>query len=284
MNFAVQKLPLVLYYKIEFVRILLQYVFRYRADVISSNLKNSFPEKTETDIKDIKSRYYRVMMDYLRETLQLGFGDKKLLKENIKLYSPEIAEKYINGKISSIILASHYGNWELMSMLSVFYPAQKFIIFYKPVSNKKMDAFVRHIRERFGMEIYPIDQTARIISGRKNEPIAYVFIADQTPFNMNNVRWNTFLHQITPWMTGAEKIAVKFGYPVLYLETNPNIRSIYHLSYSINLNLITQNPTDLREGEIIDVYAGLLEKQILKKPEYWLWSHRRWKRAHMFVG
>jgi KDO2-lipid IV(A) lauroyltransferase len=45
------------------------------------------------------------------------------------------------------------------------------------------------------------------------------------------------------------------------------------------LQTITENPKALNYGEISEMHTRLLEQEIKSKPEYWLWSHKRWKRA-----
>ncbi|MBK8052930.1 MAG: lysophospholipid acyltransferase family protein [Saprospiraceae bacterium] len=156
--------------------------------------------------------------------------------------------------------------------------SQRVIAFYKPISDTTIDNIMLNIRSAFGLELYPIEQTMRVMNHLKDENILYVFIGDQTPLNMNGVYWNTFLHQATPWLTGAEKLAKKYNLPVLYLQQIPETEC--NISYTLRFHIITENPDHEASGSITEKYSRILENEIIAKPEYWLWSHKRWKRAH----
>jgi len=82
-----------------------------------------------------------------------------------------------------------------------------------------------------------------------------------------------FLNQDTPVLTGTEVLARKFEYPVYYGEITRIKRGYYKCEF-IPVSL---EPTQTQEFEITEKYMQLLQKTIVAKPEYWLWSHKRWK-------
>jgi Kdo2-lipid IVA lauroyltransferase/acyltransferase len=153
----------------------------------------------------------------------------------------------------------------------------KVIGFYKPINSQRIEKIMLTLRSKFGLLLYPIDQTPRVMNTFKNQDVWYVFIGDQSPLNMNNVYWNNFLGTKTPWLTGAEKLAKKYNYPVIYLHQIPDNQ---HLAYQLDISSITTNPQEEKEGAIIEKYSQILESEIKKNPSHWLWSHNRWKRAN----
>lgn len=47
--------------------------------------------------------------------------------------------------------------------------------------------------------------------------------------------------------------------------------------YTAQLSVLSENPAALEKGEITKKYFAKLEEIIRKKPEDWLWTHKRWK-------
>lgn len=248
------------------------HVIQYRKSVITQNLKNSFPDNT-VDIAKVRSQFYKIFSRNLLEILDLITFDKDILSQKM---SCDVTN--IDMKKGGILMASHFGNWERnLACLPIFITEAPVLGFYKPLKNKFMNSLMQQIRGKFSNLLEPIDRTVRVLAAHKGEPIFYVFIADQGPVNMNGVYWNTFLHQRTPWLRGAEKLAEKYNLPVYYVHQTPTESGKYHLHFS----KISDPDMHLDSTEIIEKYTRFLEDEINAHPPYWLWSHRRWKRAHM---
>lgn len=263
------------------IKILVKYVLKYRSKVIFTNLKRSFGHQyDDLQIKDIQNEYYHVLLRYIRETFYIISYDTDTLKSKIKLADSEKWSSYLREHKSTVVTASHYGNWEMNMVMLPAFIKQRVVAFYKPISDKTMDKIMLKIRSAHGLELYPIEQTARIMSKFRAENVLYIFIGDQSPLNMNGVYWNTFLHQDTPWLTGAEKLAKKFNYPVLYLKQRPEYDTRF--CYTLQFQLITEQPAFETPGAITEMYTRILEQEILDQPAFWLWSHKRWKRAHLY--
>lgn len=205
------------------------------------------------------------------------FMSKNELTTKVSLKDAIEWNNFFEEQKSTIIMASHFGNWEMNMVLFPLYVHRRVVAFYKPIKSKKMDDFMKAQRSKFGLELYPIESTLRIMQALKQENILYIFISDQSPLNINAVYWNTFLNQRTPWLNGAEKLAKKFDYPVVYLHQKPLENDSQ--AYQLGLNIISQNPKNESDGQIIETYSRLLEREIYDNPAFWLWSHKRWKRA-----
>ena len=128
------------------------------------------------------------------------------------------------------------------------------------------------MRTRFGTGLIAMKDTFRDMVAHKSELDATAFIADQTPAP-NSAYWTTFLNQDTPVFQGTEKIARKMNYPVVYVC----VQRVKRGYYEISARTLFEEPSRTTDGEITAAHTMALEADICAQPEYWLWSHRRWK-------
>lgn len=268
-------LPFPLFYLVsDGIYFLLYHVVGYRKKVVSRNLKNSFPTKTDEELKKIEKEFYRYLVDLFLETLKtLTISKTEAIKRcYIKPEAKAIFDNLYENKQSSILVMGHYGNWEWAGNSFSLTQKQQMYVIYHPLSNKQFDKLMYGMRTRFGNKLYAMKDTIREMIKNRNEINTTAFIADQTPAP-ESAYWTTFLNQDTPVFWGTEKIAQKFNVPVIYVTVNRVKRGYYEVSAEI----LVQEPKLTKEGEISELHTRKLEKDILAQPEIWLWSHRRWK-------
>ncbi|MBN2173791.1 MAG: lysophospholipid acyltransferase family protein [Bacteroidales bacterium] len=272
--FLVGLIPfMMLYLFSDFVGFLLLKIFGYRKQVVEDNLKKSFPDKSKDEISKLLKKFYSNLSDVLIEGIKSFTMTRKQIVNRHKVINPEVLKGYFEKRISIIAVPAHYNNWEWGSLSGGLQLQHKAIALYKPLNNPLVDRFVRYSRSKFGTELTSIYKTTQKFEENKNQPVVYILAADQSPTRSNRVEWVNFLGRETAFLYGPEKYARKYNYPVLYVDIQRRRRGFYELE----LKWIAENPRELPGGEIIRRYAGELEKAILKKPENWLWSHRRWK-------
>lgn len=260
--------------KSDFFFFLLYYVLGYRKKVVYENLKNSFPEKTHKELKEIERKFFRYLCDLILETFKTLTISKSSAVKHCEFTSETISlfKKLHADKKSCIIVMGHYGNWEWAgNTFSVVCPQQLYVI-YHPLTNKNFDALMYKMRTRFGTKLYAMKETMREMIKNRNEINATAFIADQTP-PPEGAYWTKFLNQDTPVFTGTEKIAQKLNYPVVYVSVFRKSRG----KYQVHAEILVAEPKKTKEGEISELHTRRLEQDIRKQPEIWLWSHRRWK-------
>jgi KDO2-lipid IV(A) lauroyltransferase len=107
----------------------------------------------------------------------------------------------------------------------------------------------------------------------KNNLTATIFAIDQSPSNANNCHWMTFLNQDTGVLFGTEKFAKEYDQPVLYGRINKEKRGYYSSDFFETVD----HPKETQTGELTEMVTRFLEKDIIATPQYWLWSHKRWK-------
>ncbi|MBI3509037.1 MAG: lysophospholipid acyltransferase family protein [Bacteroidetes bacterium] len=248
-------------------------VFGYRKKVVKENLCNAFPDRSEKERKEIARKFYLFLGDLLLEGFKSFTISEKTLHRRLHLSNPELAEKYFAKNKSVIIAIGHYNSWEMFLAGIDSFMKHKVYIIYQPLSNKFFDRKLRETRSEHGTIMLPAKEVKKFFAEKQKEPTATIFAIDQSPSSNKNCYWMKFLNQETGILFGTEKFSKETGQPVLYARIN-KVRRGY---YSLDLTLVTDDPKSTAYGEITEKVTRLLEKDIIAQPEYWLWSHKRWK-------
>ncbi|MDR3094907.1 MAG: lysophospholipid acyltransferase family protein [Bacteroidales bacterium] len=268
-------LPLrALYVLSDFLYLILRYVIGYRRKVVLENLRNSFPEKTEQERVKMMEQFYHFMGDLFVETIKMLHISEKEIRRRIHWHNPEILEDWKKKGKNIYFVAGHYGNWEWKAALEQIIPYQT-VSLYHPLENRYFDRFYYRLRTQYGAEVVPSNMALRAINKYRseNQPIILFFIADQAPNNATNY-WKLFLNQESSIFLGPERLARKYNAAVGFAE----VRRMKRGYYEVFITPITENAAETTDYEITDRHVELLEQAIRRAPQYWLWSHRRWKR------
>ena len=263
-----------LYLLSDFLFVLTYFVVRYRRKVVKENLCNSFPEKTERERRKIARKYYRYLCDLIIEIFAMTSATPKQLQRRLHFNNLEIFdEQYRKGK-QIFLVTGHYGNWEWLCAMEHVTPYHHATI-YHPLENKLFDKFFYNLRSRYGSGIIPMNKAIREIHRyhQKNELTMMCVLSDQSPPRSAIHYWTTFLNQETSVYLGTEKLARHYNSAVMYCEVLRVRRGYYEASFT----MITENAAETAETEITEKHVHLLEETIRRNPQYWLWSHRRWK-------
>ncbi len=248
-------------------------VTRYRRRTVAENLRRSFPEKNESERAAVTRRFYRNLADITLETFKTLTIPDTELRQRVRILNPEVCLQYLNAGQSVVVMTSHLGNWEWLLAGNALQLGYDVDAVYKELTNPQFDAVMRRIRGRFGP--YPVEmrQVARELVKRKQVTRIIAMVADQTPFP-EHAYWTDFLHQNTPFFTGAAGIARRTGYPVLYAGMRRVRRGHYETWFE---PLAEPSYAENDANHIIETYVRRIEADIRRYPDQWLWSHRRWK-------
>ena len=253
--------------------ILFYYVFGYRKKIILQNIKNSFPEKSDKEQMEICKKFYKHFCDLVVESLKtFTISEKEVLKRVI-CTNPQVIDKYFDQKRSVIIAGGHYNNWEIFAVAVDALIKHQTIGIYKPLSNKYFDVKMRATRSKYGLDMISTKEVKQVFDRDINILAATIFGADQSPSNPKTAYWMKFLNQDTGVLFGTEKYAKEYNYPVVYGRLNKLKRG----HYSLDFFDVTDTPKETAHGEITEKVTQMLEKDIQALPQYWLWTHRRWK-------
>lgn len=272
-------LPMRVHYVISDLMFWLLYkLVGYRRDVVRKNLTESFPEKSEEELQRIEHGFYHFFCDYLVETVKLMTISREEMKRRVVFKHAELVDEIMGSGQSIALYLGHYCNWEWVSSIPLWLNPNAWCgQVYHPLENKDFDKLFLKIRERMDAHSIAMQDTLREVVNHKrnNQPIIIGYISDQVPYWTNIHHWVNFLNHDTPVLTGTERIVHKMGHAVLYLDIHRVRRGYYEAEFK----LVTREPQKMKDFELTDIYFEMLEKSIRRSPEFWLWSHNRWKRT-----
>jgi KDO2-lipid IV(A) lauroyltransferase len=240
-----------------------------------SNLQLVFPDKNKDEIEAVTKKYYRHLADIFVEIMYSLYIPETIIRKRIRYVNPELLDKYYSEGRHIVAVTGHYANWEWGYGFPM-YCRHKLMEVYKKMSNKIIDRLFRDIRARFGGIPVEMSNLKPIITEIKKQPTLVYLIADQTPAeNEQSWYYTSFLGVSgTPVFTGPEKFAQKFDAVFIFVNMQKVKRGYYRLEFIP----LCENSKNTSTHELTDKYLRNVEKIIYDKPEYWMWSHRRWKR------
>lgn len=263
----------ILYGLSDFTYIILNYVLPYRKKIVIQNLRQSFPEKSMDEIRVISRKFYHHFCDLIVESLKIFTAGEQTILKRVKLLNPELLENYYKKGKSVILATGHYANWEWAAVTLPFHSSHTGTGIYQKLSSKFFDERLRVTRARFGMKLMSTKEVATFFQDHQNELCTYGFINDQSPSDPQKGHWIKFLNQDTCIFLGVEKYAIQYNYPVVYGVITKEKRGFYNVEYK----LISENPSSEKPFEITEACSRINEQLIIARPEYWLWTHKRWK-------
>jgi len=266
-------LPYPLLYLLSDIIFLIMYrVIGYRKKVVFTNLRNSFPNKSKQELKKIMSDFYRHLCDIIMESVKGFTISEKQLRKRLIIKNPEFSNYFADRGQSIIFVGGHYNNWEICAQAFAMYSNHKCIGIYKPLSNAFINDKIYTSRSKYGMHLISMKQTKKSFE-EGAQAKAIVFGSDQNPANPKRAHWVQFLNQDTGVLFGVERYAKEYDWPVVFVSISKVKRGHYEVEYS----LITDSPTEQPHGKITEDFTKRLEQDIINQPQYWLWSHKRWK-------
>lgn len=268
-------LPLrILYLFTDFFYILIILFIPYRKKVVHENLKRSFPDKKDKEIRTIERKFYRHFTDLLAEGIKNLTISKEQLSKRLVVKNTEIMDKLYKEKKSVLLVSGHYNNWEwLITSQNNLFSHQAMGI-GMPLTSKFWDKKINERRSRYGMKVVNVKNFKTAIEAEKNNPIAILVLSDQSPGDSRKSYWMNFLNQQTAVLFGAEQMANEYNFAVVFFA----MKKVKRGYYEMDLSLISDEPKAMKWGEITEQHAKMLEKEIVAAPEFWIWSHKRWKR------
>ncbi|MBC8265460.1 MAG: lysophospholipid acyltransferase family protein [Flavobacteriales bacterium] len=249
------------------------YIFKYRYDVVDSNLKLAFPKKSEIVIKQIRKFFFKHFFNLIMEIIKMLTASKSFINNRVTITNPELIDNFAKDNQTIIIVFGHFNNWEWIGQKLSIIAKQKVVGIYKPLNNKVFNELLKTARTKFGAIAVSMEESMRYILKTKDDCQIIGIIADQNPVVNETTKWLSFFKKEVPVFMGAERIAKKMNYPVVFCD----MQKISNGKYNITFEVLEGTPKNTTESEITKCYFERLEQQIKANPSQWLWSHRRWK-------
>lgn len=264
----------ILYLLSDGLYLLIYYIIGYRKKVVTENLRLVFPDKSDHEIAAIRKAFYKHLCDMFLEMAKTMTISEKALKQRFKIKNPDEFKRLESLNKSIILIFGHYASWEWAIVLQ-HYINFKGLAVYKKLANRHFDKLVRDIRTKFNTRLISTRETISIISKTEAEGTKSItgFLSDQSPRLGKEVYWGEFMGIRVPCFTGAERLAKKLDFTTAYLKVSKVKRGFYEAE----IITLAENPNDYPDYQLTDLFLREVEKQIREAPQYYFWTHKRWK-------
>lgn len=263
-----------LYIKSDIFYFIAYYIIGYRKKVVNSNLQLVFPEKSDKERRVIARKFYHHLCDIIVETIKTFTISEKEIRKRFVFENLEVMRDLYNKDLSVLLMCAHYASWEWSGILGKQFD-YKGLAVYKKLDNKSFDRLIKKIRGRFGAEIVSNKKVVPMLYrlSKKNIKTATLILADQTPKFGAFKHRDTFMGIDVPVFTGSEELAKKLNFASVYFRVTKVKRGYY----SVRFEVLAEDPSKLEDYRVTRLFLDAIEAQIKEAPEYYLWSHKRWK-------
>lgn len=264
----------VFYWFSDFVYLIIYYIIGYRKKIIRHNLFIALPQLTAEKRLEIEKKFYRHMCDVFLEMIKTISISSEEMNERFVVTNIDLLKEYEKKGKSIILLASHYASWEWLLSINEKTTFKCYGV-YKKINNKYFDSKIRAIRSKFKSELVTTDKTVELINKNQNSGIISIYglASDQSPQVHKTFHWQKFMGITVPVHTGAEMLAKKYNLEVIFAKVKKVKRGYYEATFVP----ISDAPKLIPDFEITDNYLKKVEEQILEAPEFYFWTHKRWK-------
>lgn len=250
---------------------LLYRVLGYRKKVVQENMRKVFPDKTEAERKEIERKFYHYLSDLFMETVK-GFSlSEEELARRVTFTNLELLQEVYRQNPGLVLTLGHVGNYEWLAQYVPVAGGVRVAAPYRKFTNPYFDKAFKTSRERGGAILFHTQNTLDFIRREKGKYV--LALANDQSAPAEKSYWVRFLNQDTSFFEGTEKMARQLHFPVVFV----NILVPERGKYQVTFQLITEDPSKEPLGAILEQHARLLEENIYQAPQYWLWSHKRWK-------
>ncbi len=263
----------VLYIIADFIYFVLFYIIKYRRAVVQQNLANAFPEKSLPERQQIEKQYYHYLADLMVETVKLKTISSKEINRRFTVTNYEAVDQVFAEGRSVIGAVGHYGNWEMGALKFSLLTDKPRLVVYKPLNNKIFNDYFTQMRTQFGAILVPMKNAMRKMVEYRRQQTMTLLVSDQVPSREEVTYFTTFLNQPTAVFLGVEKLAKSLDSAVIFCD----VRRVKRGYYNCNFVPLFNDAKNTAEFEITNAHVRYLEQVIREEPQYWLWSHKRWK-------
>ena len=264
----------IFYWFSDFVYFLVYHVIGYRKKVVRANLALTLPHLSNAERKEIEKKFYQHMCDMFLEMIKTMSITPEEMEKRFTITNMDLFHEYENKGKSVVLVASHYASWEWLLTLN------KRMLFngvgvYKKIANPYFDKLVRKIRGKYDAELVETKKAIPLMAQNQRDGILslYGLASDQSPKLDRIFHSMKFMGIEVPVHTGAEMLAKKYDLSVIFIK----VKKVGRGYYEATIIPIADNPKEYENFEITEKYLREVEKQIYEAPEYYLWTHKRWK-------
>jgi KDO2-lipid IV(A) lauroyltransferase len=264
-----------LYFFSDVIYVLIYHVIGYRKSTVRLNMALALPHLSFKERKEVEKKFYHHFCDSFLEMIKTLTISEKEIKKRFVFENIELVKEFEDKGKSIVLICAHYGSYEWLLTMNMYLTTHKGFGVYKKLANKYFDKLVRDIRGKFDAELVDTKQTIPLMrENQKKGVLAYYgFISDQSPKIYRVPYWGRLFGMEVPVQTGAEMLAKKMDMNVMFVKGGKIKRGYYKAEFIP----FEGDPKTTPNFEITDRFLSLLEQQIIEHPEYYLWTHKRFK-------
>ena len=246
--------------------------------VAIQNLHTAFgQEKSTSEIRGIAKRTFQNLGMMAVEFFRIPRMDMETFKRRVRMEGLAEALALLEKKKGALLLIGHFGNWEMMGLMSKVI-GNPIMVLAKPMKkNQWVDQFITKIRNASGLEVISTVNASRKVMKALSQNRVVGILIDQRAKRSEGI-WADFFGRKAPTTPGLAVLAMKTGAPVLPVFM---VRDGFQTH-----RLIVKEPLELiRTGDIkkdveanTQLFNHTLESMIRQYPDQWFWVHRRWER------
>ena len=238
------------------------------------NLRASFPEKKDAEIEKIARDVFTNICKNAVEFVNIYKLNAKNIDSWIKIEGSEKIDRALLKGKGVIILASHLGNWELVTTC-LNLSGYNGIIIARRIRFYKFNSFIEKVRKSKGVGIIYRDESPKKILRQLKQNGMIGILGDQDVDSVDGVFVNFFGRPAyTP------KAPVAFA-----LASGAALIPCFMIREKGHHKFIVEDPIELEKtpdkDQTIKVntekWSNLIESYIRRYPGQWVWMHRRWK-------
>lgn len=265
----------VLYFFSDLAYLLIYRIIGYRKSTVRLNLALCLPHLSFEERKKIEKKFYHHFCDTFAEMVKMLTISDKEIKKRFVFENIELVHEFEQKGKSIALICAHYGSYEWLLVMNKYLTTHKGFGIYKKIHNPYFDKLVRDIRGRFNAELIDTKETVPAMKNNQRKGILayYGFISDQSPKIYRVPYWGKLFGMEVPVHAGAELLAKKLDMNVMYVKGGKIKRGYYTAKFIP----FEGNPKETPNFEITDRFLRLMEEQIIEHPEYYLWTHKRFK-------
>lgn len=246
--------------------------------VALENLQVAFgDEKSERELLAIARRAFQNLGMMAVEFFRIPKMDVETFRKRVKIEGLEAALRLLGKGKGVLLLLSHFGNWEMMGIMSKLI-GDSIMVIAKPMKkNMRVDQFITKIRSAAGLEVVSSIKASRAVIKALSRNRVVGILIDQRAKRSEGI-WADFFGKKAPTTPGLAVLAMKTGAPVVPVFMVRNGFGKHRLIIQEPLALVHTGDIKKDVEANTQLFNHTLESMIRRYPDQWFWVHRRWER------
>ncbi len=240
-----------------------------------SNLHTAFGAQLSTSKrKEIPKASFRHYGRFFAEIIKSPTLKRENIQKFISVEGEEHLQKALQGGKGALLFSAHLGNWEFAT--AAVSAVGKVNVIARPLDNRKLEEEILKIRKKLGATVIPKQQAARPILRALQDNEMVALLIDQNTVR-NQAVFVDFFGKKAATTPSLAAFFLKTGAPIIPVFCYPARKGMYHLEILPSPQIAVTGNEEQDVLKITQLCTKIIQNQIQKTPNVWLWFHDRWK-------